>query len=345
MSTLRVAIVDDLALARAVLRRVIESVPCYEVAWEAADGAQAVAKAATDKPDAILMDLVMPHVDGATATRRIMATTPCPILIVTSSIGTNLTRVYEALGAGGLDAVNTPTFGADGTVRGEAPLLARLATIAKTVPTLAALPAVGASSPLASASQIPMVTIGVSTGGPAAVAQVLTDLGPNLPAAVVIVQHIGSDFTPGLAGWLSTRIGRPVAVCTEGTRAAIGTVCVAGGERHLVLDRAGRFEYKDEPKAYPYRPSVDVFFESLLPVGSPTGVAVLLTGMGSDGARGLRTLRDGGWHTIAQDEATCVVYGMPKAAAQLNAAVEVLPLARIGAAIRKRLEAQRNPTR
>ncbi|QEL13534.1 chemotaxis-specific protein-glutamate methyltransferase CheB [Limnoglobus roseus] len=348
MNPLRVAIVDDLALARAVLRRVVGSVPGYQVAWEAADGAQAVAKAAADKPDAILMDLVMPHVDGAAATRQIMAATPCPILIVTSSIGTNLTRVYEALGAGGLDAVNTPTLGPDGTVRGEAPLLARLATIAKTASPFTVPQVMGSSPPAATASsagQLPFIAIGASTGGPAAVAQVLSDLGPNVPAAVVVVQHIGSDFTPGLAGWLSARIGRPVGVCPDGARAAVGTVSVAGGERHLILDRAGRFQYTDEPNSSPYRPSVDLFFESLLPVGSPNGVAVLLTGMGADGARGLRKLRDGGWHTIAQDEATCVVYGMPKAAGQLNAAVEVLPLARIGAAIRTRFEGVRHPAR
>lgn len=334
MNSLRIAIVDDLALARAILRRAIERVPGYQVAWEAGDGAQAIAKAAADRPDVILMDLVMPNLDGAEATRRIMATSPCPILIVTSSISTNLSRVYEALGAGGLDAVHTPTLDPDGNLRGEAPLLSRLASLAKAAPAVSALPAACSTNSIATFSLPSIIAIGASTGGPVAVAQVLADLGPKIPGAVVVVQHIGSDFTAGLAGWLASRIGLPVQVCAENSRPATGTVAVAGGERHLVLDRSGRFQFVEETGSYPYRPSVDLFFESLSKSGV-TGVAALLTGMGSDGARGLRTLRNAGWHTIAQDEATSVVYGMPKAAAQLNAAVEILPLPRIGRAIQE----------
>lgn len=332
MNPLRIGIVDDLALARAILRRAIERVPGYRVAWEAADGAQAVAKAAADKPDAILMDLVMPNLDGAEATRRIMASSPCPILIVTSSISTNLARVYEALGAGGLDAVNTPTLDPDGNLRGEAPLLSRLATLAKPASATAADPGTALFLPALNATLPPVIAIGASTGGPVAVAQVLADLGPNVPAAVVVVQHIASDFTAGLAGWLATRIGLPVQVCAENARLTKGTVAVAGGERHLVLDRSGRFQFVEETGSYPYRPSVDLFFESLAKAGV-NGVAALLTGMGADGARGLRALRDAGWHTIAQDEASSVVYGMPKAAAQLNAAVEILPVSKIGKAL------------
>src|SRR4051812_15322695 len=129
---MRIAIVNDLALAREVLRRLVESVPTYTVAWTAADGAEAVRRAAADRPDAILMDLVMPVLDGAEATRQIMATAPCPILIVTASLGANFGRVYEALGAGGLDAVRTPTFGAGGQIIGGAALLDRLAQLART---------------------------------------------------------------------------------------------------------------------------------------------------------------------------------------------------------------------
>ena len=115
---MRIAIVNDLALAREVLRRLLETVPGYVVAWSAVDGAEAVSKAAADSPDAILMDLMMPVMDGAEATRRIMATHPCPILIVTASVGANFGKVYEALGAGGLDAVKTPIFAPDGSIRG-----------------------------------------------------------------------------------------------------------------------------------------------------------------------------------------------------------------------------------
>jgi two-component system response regulator WspF len=331
VTPLRIAIVDDLALARAVLRRVIASVPGYQVAWEANDGAQALAKVLADKPDVLLMDLVMPVLDGAEATKQIMANSPLPILIVTSSISTNLNRVFEALSHGGLDAINTPTLGPDGKLRGEGPLLARLATIAKpsAIPIIAKDAGVRAVAKTAGPR---LVAIGASTGGPEAVARVLTDLGPT-NAAVVVVQHIGADFIKGLAEWLSTRLGVKVALATNGVRPAGGSITLAGGDEHLTLDSQGIFKLSIEPQAYPYRPSADVFFESL----PGTGVAVLLTGMGSDGARGLLSLRQHGWHTIAQDEATSVVYGMPKAAAQINAAVEVLPLNKIGAAIRSKL--------
>jgi two-component system response regulator WspF len=336
MSSLRIAIVDDLALSRAVLRRVVEGVTGYTVAWEASDGAEAVAKAAADTPDVILMDLVMPTVGGAEATRRIMAASPCPILIVTSSISTNLTRVYEALGAGGLDAIHTPTLGPDGAVRGEAPLLARLASFANTASPPVAAPRFVPVTP--NPSRPFVIAIGASTGGPTAVARVLRDLGPRVPAALVVVQHIGTDFTHGLASWLSTQVSLPVRLCEDGSRPLLGTVHVAGGDRHLILDRSGCFRYTTEPASCPFRPSVDHFFESLLQSGTPRGVAALLTGMGSDGARGLRRLRENGWYTIAQDEASCVVYGMPKAAAQMEAAIEVLPIGDIGRVIRSRFE-------
>src|SRR3954467_14700659 len=126
---MRIAIVNDLALARAVLRRLVESVPGNAVAWTAADGAEAVRMAAADRPDAILMDLVMPVMDGAEATRRIMAVSPCPILVVTASVGANFGKVYEALGAGGLDAVKTPTFGPGGSVQDGEAILERLAKL------------------------------------------------------------------------------------------------------------------------------------------------------------------------------------------------------------------------
>jgi two-component system response regulator WspF len=328
VNSLRIGIVDDLALARAVLRRTIESVPGYAVAWEATDGAQAVAKVRADKPDVVLMDLVMPVLDGGAATKQIMAASPLPIIIVTSSVSTNLSRVYEALSHGGLDAVNTPTLGPDGKPQGEGPLLAKLAAIARNRASGSILlQDVGQRESVPTGTR--WIAIGASTGGPEAVARVLADLG-KVDVPVVVIQHIGADFAPGLAEWLTQRTGRPVTLAAGGVRPAPGSITLAGGENHLVLEN-GAFRLTPEPEALSYRPSVDVFFESL----TGRGVAVLLTGMGSDGARGLLGLRRRGWHTIAQDEPTCVVYGMPKAAAGLGAAVEVLPLGGIGGAIRR----------
>src|SRR5215470_7881566 len=192
---MRIAIVNDLALAQHVLRRLVESVPSYNVAWVAADGAEAVRHAAADRPDAILMDLIMPVLDGVEATRRIMAATPCPILLVTSSVSGNFSKVYEAMGHGGLDAVNTPTLAPDGTVRDGEGVLARIARLGRFA---------DAAGPRAEAP---------TADRPA---HILAALPAGLPAAVVIVQHIAADFAAGLAAWLQGRCALPVRLARDG---------------------------------------------------------------------------------------------------------------------------------
>jgi two-component system response regulator WspF len=360
---MRVAIVNDLALSQAVLCQLIESVPGYSVAWTAADGAEAVRRAAADRPDAILMDVVMPVMDGAEATRRIMAASPCPILVVTATIGGNFAKVYEALGAGGLDAVKTPTLGPAGHVQGGEAILERLAKLeraaggatsasvpsrmagealwvsgAGTAPSPVPLPPPGARRQPAPALP-PFLALGASTGGPEAVARVLAALAPAPPGPMVVVQHIAGDFAAGFATWLHSRTGLPTQLVGDGCAPAAGRVYVVGGDDHVVLRRDRRFFHTPEPQSSPYRPSVDVFFESLALAWPRPGIAVLLTGMGNDGARGLRRLKELGWHTIAQDQATSIVYGMPRAAAEGHAASQILPLPQIGPAVLARLNA------
>jgi two-component system response regulator WspF len=335
---MRIAIVNDLALARAVLRRVVESVPGYAVAWTAVDGAEAVRLAAADRPDVILMDLIMPVMDGAEATRRIMAASPCPILVVTASVGANFGKVYEALGAGGLDAVKTPTVDPSGQVRHGEALLERLAKLSRasgrwSLPSSKTSQAADTPPPAPLLALPPLLAVGASTGGPEAVAQVLAALAPAPPGPVAVVQHIAPDFAAGFVGWLHGRTRLPVRLARDGDPPEVGQVYIAGSDDHLTLRPDRRFAYTPEPKAYPYRPSVDVLFESLASAWPRPGVAVLLTGMGSDGARGLAALKRRGWHTVAQDQATCVVYGMPRAAAELGAAAQVLPLPQIGPAV------------
>jgi two-component system response regulator WspF len=343
---MRIAIVNDLALAQHVLRRLVESVPGYSVAWVAADGAEAVRRTAVDRPDAILMDLIMPVMDGAEATRRIMAAGPCPILVVTASVGGNFGKVYEALGAGGLDAVQTPTFGSGGTVEGGEAVLVRLAKLERALKGVgsASCPSLPTSSAKADggATELtlpPLLAVGASTGGPEAVAQVLSSLAPTPPGPVVVVQHIASDFAAGFADWLHNRTGLPTHVAKDAMVPSAGQVYIAATEDHLILRSDRRFAYTADPRAYPYRPSVDVFFESLAGAWPRPGVAVLLTGMGSDGARGLGRLKVLGWHTIVQDQATSVVYGMPRAAAERNAGCQTLPLSQIGPAVKARMTA------
>jgi two-component system response regulator WspF len=330
---MRVAIVNDLALAREVLRRLLLSSPDYSIAWTAADGVEAVQKCAADRPDAILMDLIMPNMDGVEATRRIMTDNPCPILLVTSSVSSNFSKVYEAMGHGGLDAVNTPTLERDGTVRDGEALLSRLTHLSK-ANRVSAAPIVAPAVEVRSAGQgSPLVALGASTGGPEALARILEMFPADFPAAVAIIQHIGVDFVPSLVHWLQGRSRLPVRPARTGDTPAVGEVVIAASNDHLMLDREGRFVYCDEPKEYPYRPSVDVFFASLAASWPKPGVAALLTGMGADGARGLLHLRQAGWLTLAQNRESSVVYGMPQAAAQMKAACHILPLDDLSKAI------------
>jgi two-component system response regulator WspF len=326
---MRIGIVNDLPMAVELLRRVIASAPEHQLAWTATNGREAVESCRRDLPDLVLMDITMPEMGGVEATQRIMTETPCPILLVTASIDANIPGVYEAMGHGALDAVDIPTIGPSyGAPAQAALLLSKIATIGKLVgdgrgrTPRANVP----SSRRASGQAHKLVAIGASAGGPAAVATVLGGLPRNFPAALVLVQHVDEKFVPGLANWLGQHTELPVRPAREGDSPELGTVLVAATSDHLILKSATELGYTSEPRNYPYRPSVDVFFESAAIRWQGELFGVLLTGMGRDGARGLKTLRDGRHLTIAQDQATSAVYGMPKAAAAIGAAVHILPL-------------------
>lgn len=328
---MRIGIVNDLLLAREALRRAVVSVSGYSVAWIAEDGGAAVRQARLDRPDVILMDLVMPVMDGVEATRRIMAETPCPILLVTASLGGNFQLVLQALGHGGLDSVTTPTLLPDGRVADASELLSRLARLDRASSAWNYhAPRINAVSP---PRETPLLALGASTGGPDALGRILGALPAAFPWPVVVIQHISAEFAPNLVLWLQSRCPFPVEVAREGATPTPGTVSIAATDDHLVLRAGGRFAHVPEPIDYPFRPSIDEFFMSLTTHWTRPGVAVLLTGMRNDGARGLLALRKAGWLTVAQDQASCIVYGMPKAAADLDAAERILPLGQIAGAI------------
>lgn len=347
----RVAIVNDVPLVAEALRRIVAATPDFSVAWIARDGLDALAKAGADRPDVILMDLVMPVMDGVEATRRIMATTPCPILLVTATVSGNLTMVFDALGHGALDVVQTPGFGRRGEDDGTRELRQKLVSVARLVavpverpratgapgrarsssaPSPGRAPAVGSPSPVLPGVEPPLLLIAASTGGPQAIATLLDGAGQHLPAAVVILQHLDARFGASFLAWLAARSPLPVAAAVAGERPRQGHVAVAVGEEHLLLDTAGTFRFSPQPDDAPLRPSADVLFASVAARRPSRGVAVVLTGMGRDGARGMLALRRRGFHTIAQDPATSVIGGMPRAAVSAGAAMEVLPIEGIG---------------
>ncbi|MCY3020932.1 MAG: chemotaxis response regulator protein-glutamate methylesterase [Planctomycetota bacterium] len=338
---MKIAIVNDMSMAVEALRRCVTRVPGYEVAWVARDGAEAVQRCAASRPDLILMDLIMPVMDGAEATRQIMRASPCAILVVTATVDGNFGKVYEAMGHGALDAVNTPVLGEPG---GEARLLEKIELIGRLIrypgpPAPASIPHGPSTS---SAGLHPfLVLLGASTGGPQALADILALFPEEFNAAVVIIQHVDEHFAPGLAAWLGERSRLKVALAAEGARPKAGTILLAGKDDHLVMSASLSLQYTPDPIECPYRPSVDVFFKSVAEHWPERAVAALLTGMGRDGAAGLLALRKRGWHTIAQDEASCVVYGMPKAAAEIGGATEVLPLRQIAPEVLSLWEARK----
>ncbi len=344
---IRIGIVNDLKLAVESLRRAVATIPDATVAWIAEDGAQAVARCASDLPDIVLMDMIMPVMDGVEATRRIMAATPCPILVVTATVEGNASRVFEALGAGALDAVATPGLTPTGGVVNAEALVRKVHAIGvisgkgRSAPIQPALPLTAARDHQSGIR--PMVAIGASTGGPLALGMILKALPRPVPWPVVIVQHVDPEFAPGLASWLANDTGHAIETITDGGEPTPGRVSIAATGDHLVLSANGRFRYSAEPRELVYRPSVDVFFHSLATVTAAPGVGVVLTGMGRDGALGLSRLRSDGWHTIAQDRATSVVWGMPGACVELDAAVQTLPVSQIGPAIVARMASLAHP--
>ncbi len=338
---MRIALVNDLVIALAGLRQVVQSIDGATVAWTAKDGAEALQRCHADRPDLILMDMIMPVMDGVESTRRIMQECPCAIVVVTATVEGNAGRVFEALGHGALDAVNTPVLGTGGDMSGAEALVHKIHRVRQlTAPRSAAVaPRPPSGSRRTNTPQTGLIAIGASTGGPAALASVLRALPTALPCPVLLVQHLELSFADGLATWLGQESGLDVRTVTPG-QPLVPAVFLAATTDHMVLAADGTLRYTAEPKSLVYRPSVDVLFQSLVDARPYTGTAVLLTGMGHDGAAGLLALREGGWHTIAQDEATSVVWGMPGAAVQRGAACQVLALPDIGPALAGRCAAR-----
>jgi two-component system, chemotaxis family, response regulator WspF len=332
---LRIGIVNDVKMIAEALRRMLISSE-HEVAWIAYDGGEAVAAAAKDQPDLILMDLLMPVMDGVEATRQIMRRNPCPILIVTANVEGNATEVFKAMSHGALDVVSTPAM----NPANAAPLLAKIKTIAKlTGKAPRRITAPITREEISAATPPTLVLVAASTGGPGAVAKVFSTIESIENVSVILIQHIDAQFAEGLATWLSQQSKHPVMVATENSSPQAGKVLLAGTNDHLVMTARKTLSYRSEPLENPFRPSASVFFESVAANWGRVGVAVVLTGMGNDGAEGLLALKKSGWITMAQDAATSVIFGMPKAAAEIGAAGRILPLDAIGPAIEKQVQA------
>ncbi len=333
---IKIAIANDSRIAIEALRRALLTNNNYQLLWVAQTGAEAIKCCAQQCPDLLLMDMHMPNLNGVEATRQIMQQSPCTILIVTASITRHSAMVFEAMSYGALDVVKTPPLGIDNPEAANI-LLKKMSILTKS--RLSAIDPLCQKSPSipqkradANDNQLPkLIVIGASTGGPGALQSILSQLPDNLDAAIIVVQHIDEQFAPSLAHWLNQSSKLPVARVRNGDRPKIGEVLLAGGNQHLIMRPNGSLRYTHKPVDYPHRPSVDIFFHSVANHWGKPGVAILLTGMGKDGALGLGHLHSEQWHTIAESETSCVVFGMPKAAIATGAAKQILALNQITA--------------
>lgn len=332
-ASLRVVIVNDSKTMRTALRAALASAPDLLVIEEAADGVKAVEVVARTRPAVVLMDVVMPHSDGYAATRAIMARVPTPIVMISAVVNPrDAAVVFEALEAGALCIAEAPPAPSDPAYRFRCATLAQLvrsmAGIDVTRPSNAAAAAPPAPRPhlARAASRISFIGLAASTGGPGALVAILAALPLGVMPSILIVQHIAPGFTESFARWLKERTLHPVEVARQGAPLERGGVVIAPEDRHLGVTPDHRVELSDGAPIGRQRPSADHLFHSLAHVSGPRALGVVLTGMADDGADGALSLHRAGGVIAAQDEATSVIYGMPKAALDRGGVDDVVAL-------------------
>jgi two-component system, chemotaxis family, protein-glutamate methylesterase/glutaminase len=337
MTRIRVLVVEDSPTVRQRLVEIVGSDPDLDLVGQAGDGMQAIEMCRRCRPDIITMDMMLPMMSGLAATEYIMAHCPTPILVVSASINRGeLFKIYEALAAGAVDVLEKPL----GTERegvwerrflAMIKLAARIRVITHPRGRLAGRGGRRMdgkeTAPVRAKRNFDLVAIGASTGGPGAIVEVLRGLPPAFRLPILIVLHINEPFGTAFADWLDGQTTRRVECATDGAAVSsvIGRVIVAPAGRHLLV-REGRMHLTAGAARHSCRPSVDVLFESVACEYGPRAAACLLTGMGKDGALGLLSIRQAGGLTIAQDERSSIVYGMPREAAVVGGAQYVLPL-------------------
>ncbi|HDD25304.1 MAG TPA: chemotaxis-specific protein-glutamate methyltransferase CheB [Chloroflexi bacterium] len=354
---IRVLVVDDSQVVRQILISMIETEPGFQVVGQARDGEEAIRLTARLRPDVITMDIRMPRLDGLEAIRRIMSTTPTPIVVVASSAyETDRNIAFAAIEAGALTVVEKPagiTPKAYAAARHQLITTIRLmsdvqvVTLKYPVPRLEGMTLPQEQRVLPTQWQIDktqLIAIAASTGGPGVLREILSALPADLSIPILAVQHITPGFSQGFAQWLDSETPLQVSLAQDGERVRPGHVLIAPDDTHLTVTPAGIARLDKSPPVKGQRPSATRLFESVARAYGAASVGVVLTGMGEDGADGLEVLHHSGGHIIAQDEQSCVVFGMPKVAIERGVVNRVMPPDKIASVI-KYLDTQRKAHR
>ncbi|MBF0162537.1 MAG: chemotaxis response regulator protein-glutamate methylesterase [Magnetococcales bacterium] len=342
MNKIKVLIVDDSALVRKVLKEILSSDETLEVVGSAVDAWSAMQRIKELRPDVLTLDIIMPGMDGLDFLERLMKSNPMPVVMVSTLTGQDTEQTFRALALGAVDVIAKPNLDVREKLdemaeqiidRVKAAAHAQIKNAPKRFlepPKAHPLPLVRTSLPAHEGAD-PIIAIGASTGGTDALQEVLIPLPENAPA-ILVVQHMLAQFTAPFAQRLDRLCRMQVKEAEEGDRVQSGRVLVAPGGRHMVIvqQEGGHVvQLQDGPLVHRVRPSVDVLFHSMASQVGKRGIGVILTGMGADGAEGLLAMKQAGARTLAQDEASCVVFGMPKMAIKAGGVDQTLPLSEI----------------
>jgi two-component system chemotaxis response regulator CheB len=339
---IKVLVAEDSTVTRLFLVHLLESDPQISVIGAVGDGQAAVDFVRGNKPDVVLMDIYMPRMDGFEATRRIMETQPVPIIICSATVSAkDVVTTFQAMEAGAIACIDKPLGHARDDFEAMAAHLletVKLMSEVKVVRRMArARPMPSPPGPAAkwqrAPAEIKLIGVGASTGGPPVLQTILAGLPKDFPVPLLVVQHIAAGFVAGMAEWLNQTTGLRIHVASYGTMPLPGHVYLAPEDFHMGVGASGALVLTREAPENHLRPAVAFLFRSLAKVYGPNAIGVLLTGMGKDGAADLRAMKDQGAITIAQDEETSVVHGMPGAAIALGGATHVLPAEQIAGAL------------
>jgi len=364
---IKVLIVEDSPTIASILRRLIESDPSLQVVGVATNGAEAIRLAARHRPQVITMDVNMPQMSGLEATEYIMAHTPTPILVLTASLGSqDVDLSFKMLSAGALEIIEKPA--AEDWEKAGKRLLERLKLLSRikvithlrgksrTTSDLLVQPRlitptevegglihprpISNSKPLVANpdllnSRFKILGVAASTGGPPALARLFKELPASFPLPILLVQHIPAGFSTGLAEWLNNETALKVKNALEGEIPQPGTIYLSTDDNHLTVNPYGQLHLDNSPARFSLRPSADLTFESMARTWPGETLAVILTGMGRDGTEGMYFLKQGGGYNIAQDETSCVIFGMPKSAIERGVIDKILPLSEIASFLKE----------